>query len=339
MCMTREFAESIDLLQEDPIIISAIDAHCHFVDFLQNTNQFEELIPEMIQANISKTVIFGMPVIKKWASHEPLEPTYYLSDNAKCYYYSATDEILAWNFVNRLTEQERNMFAPMVCGFNPTDMRAVEYLDYIFTKYPFWKGVGEIFTRHDDLTNLTIGETSWGNHKAMQEVYKWCGANNLPVLLHHNSTSVASSLDKSHQPPTYEYLDELTDSVTRFPDTTFVWAHCGGSRRVTHEDYYQMVETLIQYPNLYVDISWVVYDDIICEKHEPGAPLIPKEIWIEKIFKPYPDKIMLGSDLVGKFDQLSQTMGRYNNLMKALPPQHQQKIAYDTAQKVYFEKH
>ena len=340
MCMTKEFADRINLLNEEPVIVPTIDAHCHFVDFLQNSKGFEELLPCMSLANIRKTVIFGMPVIKKWACYEPIEPTYYLSDNAKCYYYSATDEILAWNYLNKLTAEQQSQFAPMICGFNVTDMRAVDYLDYIYNKYPFWKGVGEIFTRHDDLTNLTEGDTSRGNMKSMMKVYKWCGDHHLPVLLHHNSTSVASSLDKTHQPPTYEYLDELSDAVTACPDTTFVWAHCGGSRRVTHDEYYQMVEVLIQYPNLYVDISWVVYDDIICKpRQNPTDPLIPKDEWVKNIFLPYPDKIMLGSDLVGNFSSLSKTMGRYNNLLKILPADHQNKIAWDTAQKIYFDKH
>ena len=34
--------------------------------------------------------------------------------------------------------------------------------------YPdFWEGIGEIFTRHDDLTGLTYGETARANNIAL----------------------------------------------------------------------------------------------------------------------------------------------------------------------------
>ena len=63
-----------------------------------------------------------------------------------------------------------------------------------------------------------------------------------------------------------------------FPETTFVWAHCGISRRVFHKNYHEMVSTLLdRYPNLHVDISWVVYDDVICNMLEP------KKHWLETI--------------------------------------------------------
>lgn len=302
-----------------------VDMHLHFVDFLQKTDGMKVLLQEMDKANIAKTVTFGLPVKKKWEYFEPDIPHYYLDDNSKCYYYSLTDHIVAEHYM-QLSSAEQKRIAPTICGFNPTDKCSVHYIEEMLEKFPIWKGVGELLLRHDDLTNLTIEETARVNHPALDEVFELCAEKGLPVNVHQNSTSVGHH-DR------FEYLHEMTEVLENHSDTKIVWAHCGVSRRVTGKKYWEMIDlTLDNYPNLSVDISWVVYDDIICKENSK----VPKENWL-KLIERHSSRFMIGSDLCGHFDKLGQTMARYNKLISSLPAKAAKKILWENAEKLWFK--
>ena len=312
--------------------ISVVDMHLHFVDFLQNTDGYKALLKSMKKGNISHNVVFGLPVKKKWEYFEAREPHYYLGDNSKCIYYNATDELVASGYLE-LKKKLRNKIAPTLCGFDPTDMACIDYIEMMFEKYDIWKGIGELLLRHDDLTNLTQGEIARANHPALDKVYEFCAKKNIPVCLHQNSTSVASSVS-SYYNDDYEYIDELTQSLRKYKDTTFVWAHCGVSRRVDHPNYHEMVEGMLNmYHNLHVDLSWIVFEDTICKN---DTKFTPKTQWLDLIEK-YQDRIMIGSDLCGHFDTHGQTMSKYNTLFKKLSSEASVKVASQNAKNLYFK--
>ncbi len=308
-------------------VVPTIDAHLHMVDFLQRGENFDELFKEMDEGNIKKAVIFGMPVIKKWFHYRKHKPSYYLSDNGKCYYYSATDYLLAEQY-QKLSKAKQQDLAPLICGFNPTDVNSVHEIETLLDKFDFWRGLGEILCRHDDLTNLTLGEVARSNHPALFPVYELCASRNLPILIHQNSTN---EWRIENEKAKYEFLEEFTDVLDQFPDTTFVWAHCGISRR-THVNHYtgKLDEMIQKYPKLYMDISWVVFDDEICD----GDEIKPR--WLE-LFEKHPDRFMLGSDLLGHYDDLGRTMGRYNLLLKKLSKEATKLIAYENANRMWFK--
>ena len=303
-------------------IVPVVDAHLHFVDFIQESDGILKLIAAMDAGRITKAVLFGLPVKKKWDAAEKHAPHYYLDDNSRCYYFQGTDEIVAEEFL-RLPAKARRRFAPLVCGFNPTDRYAARDIERMLDKYPFWRGIGEVLCRHDDLTNMTNEETARVNHPALCDVYELCASRSLPVLIHQNSTSVSIHDD-------YEHLDELEEVLLRFPKTTFVWAHCGISRRVYHKNYHEMVSTLLgRNPHLYVDISWIVYDDVI------SSELEPKKHWLETISR-HPDRFCLGSDLCGHFEHLGKSLARYNGLLRRLTPRTRKLVASGNAERIWF---
>jgi predicted TIM-barrel fold metal-dependent hydrolase len=210
-------------------------------------------------------------------------------------------------------------------------MACIDYIEYMFEKYPFWKGIGEILCRHDDLTSLTLEETARANHPALEKVYQFCAQKSLPLVLHQNCTSVGI-----HQE--YEYVHELRDVLDRHPNTTIVWAHCGGSRRVMHPDYFRMVGSLLhEYPRLHIDLSWVVYDDIICQpRRHDQERLVPEKGRLEEVILPFSERVMIGSDLCGKFAQQGRNMARYNGLLEILPDEARDLIARLNAEKLWF---
>ena len=157
--------------QEASIQYRINDAHLHYVDFLQNTDGIELLLKAMDQAGVEHAMLNGLAVVKKWDAVDPRQPLYYLADDSRTYWYSATDVLVA-RAVKSLPEKDQARFHPFICGFNPTDRNAIDHVKRMFEWYPdFWQGIGEILTRHDDLTALTYGEQARANHIALDAVY------------------------------------------------------------------------------------------------------------------------------------------------------------------------
>lgn len=152
-----------------------IDAHLHVVDFLQESDGLKALLERMDEAKVEKAVIFGVPVTKEWSEWEPEGPNYYLSDNARCYYYALTDTLVAERYL-ALSKMERARFIPLLCGFNPVDKYAVKHVQRTLKLYPgVFRGIGELLLRHDDLTNLLYGQPPRADHPALETVYKLAG--------------------------------------------------------------------------------------------------------------------------------------------------------------------
>jgi len=197
------------------------DAHLHYVDFMQDSEGSEAMLAAMDQAGVETAWLFGLPVMKKWQAEAPRKPRYYLGDEAPLYYYSATDDIVA-QAVLALPESQQKRLKPFVSGVNPTDMNAADQIEALIQRYPgLWFGIGEILTRHDQLTALTEGETPRANHPALMRVYKLAARYDLPVLLHSNLTSLREE--------TPIFLEELEAALSANPQTRFVLAHAGTS--------------------------------------------------------------------------------------------------------------
>ena len=71
------------------------DCHLHLVDFLQRTDGIQAALSAMDRCGVEDAVVSGMPLVKEWPSEERLRPDYYLSDDSRCYWYSATDVLVA----------------------------------------------------------------------------------------------------------------------------------------------------------------------------------------------------------------------------------------------------
>ena len=287
-----------------------VDAHLHYVDFMQQSDGSEAMLAAMDKAGVEEAWLFGLPVVKKWQQDAPRRPRYYLGDEAPLYYYSATDDIVA-GAVLALPEDQRRRLAPFISGFNPTDMNAARHVEALIKRYPgLWRGIGEVITRHDDLTALTAGETARANHPAPMKVYRLAGRHDLPVLLHSNLTSLREE--------TPIYLGELEDALKSNPDTRFVLAHAGTSggvekRQAPLATLNEIIRALLErYDNLYVDLSWSVREHYLIEDGEP------RPAWVTLI-RDHPDRFVLGSDVVGHFDSIGAILDEYRPLLDALP--------------------
>jgi hypothetical protein len=290
------------------------DCHLHLVDFLQRTDGIKAAIAAMDKAGVEEAIVHGMPLVKEWPQEERLRPEYYLEDDSRCYWYSATDVMVAREVQSLPAEQQRR-FHPTICGFNGADRNAVEHIKRMVDWYPnFWQGIGEVMTRHDDLTALTYGDPARADNLALSQVFTFAGEHDLPIFLHSNIGSVWK-----HVPI---YLPEVETAVRDHPKTRFVWCHGGISRRIEIPSLTQDLQGLLdKYPNLYIDVSWVVYETNLLTKDGQ-----PNPAWIALI-ESHPNRLMIGSDKVGHFADYPQEILKYNKFLDALKPETASRLA------------
>lgn len=309
---------------------SYIDGHLHYVDFFQESEGMQALLNAMDKGNISHAAIMGIPVAKKWQEDEPKKPRYYAGDDADLYWYSATDFYLL-HAIQQLKPEQKKRFFPFLSGFNANDKNAATHIRRTLKMNPgFWQGIGEVFTRHDDVTALMQGNTPRANNEAMMKVYRVAEEYDLPVLLHSNITS------KRERNPLY--LEELEEALSKNPDVRFIWAHAGTSMELhRHQEELDFLHPLIkrlldEHDNLYIDLSWTLLEPYLLD--EQGKP---NPNWL-KLFTDYPTRFVLGSDVVGRFSSLGETMSGFEPVLEALPKDVAQAIAEDNFLKLLPKK-
>ncbi|MCQ4287517.1 amidohydrolase [Pseudomonas stutzeri] len=297
------------------------DSHLHFVDFFQESDGMAKLLEAMDAGDIDHVMISGIPVAKKWHENEPKRPRYYAGDDAPVYWYSATDVVVA-AALKELSDEQRRRFHPFLSGFNPNDKNADAHIRRMLELDPgLWQGLGEIFTRHDDVTALTEGDTPRANNEALTRVYHLAAEFDLPVMLHSNVTS------KRERNPLY--LGELEEALRNHPHTRFIWAHAGTSMELhRHQEKLNfLLETVTRllddYPNLYIDLSWTMLKPYLLDGEEQ-----PNPDWI-KLVERHPSRFVLGSDVVGRFDSLGESMQAFVPFLDALSPDTARMVARD----------
>ena len=298
-----------------------IDGHVHYVDFFQESEGMQALLDAMDQGNISHAAIMGIPVAKKWEDDEPKKPRYYAGDDAALYWYSATDFYIL-EAIQKLKPAQQKRFFPFLSGFNANDKNAAAHIRRTLAMNPgFWQGIGEVFTRHDDVTALIHGNTPRANNEAMMKVYRVAAEFDLPVLLHSNITS------KRERNPLY--LEELEEALIKNPDVRFIWAHVGTSKELhRHQEELDFLLPLVKrllakHDNLYIDLSWTLIEPYLLDSQ--GTP---NPDWLT-LFKKNPTRFVLGSDVVGQFSSLAETMHGFEPVLQALPDDVAQAIAED----------
>ncbi|MBA1305424.1 amidohydrolase family protein [Stutzerimonas stutzeri] len=287
------------------------DAHLHYVDFFQETDGMQKLLEAMDAGRIDHVMISGIPVAKKWHENEPKRPRYYAGDDAPVYWYSATDVLVA-AALEELDEEQRKRFHPFLSGFNPNDKNADAHIRRMLELHPgLWQGLGEIFTRHDDVTALTEGDTPRANNEALARVYHLAAEFDLPVMLHSNITS------KRERNPLY--LVELEEPLRNHPHTRFIWAHAGTSMELhRHQEKLEFLHETVSrllddYPNLYIDLSWTMLKPYLLGEGDKPDPK-----WVELVTR-HPTRFVIGSDVVGHFENLATGMNAFAPFLDALP--------------------
>lgn len=300
-----------------------IDTHIHIVDFNQKTTWLKDLLENMDKANIKAWVIFGMPVVKIWQENEKQRPWYYLDDDNPCYYYPNTDAIVAREYLS-LDKKDRKRFFPLLCWFNPMDINSVEHIIETYKTFPWvFYGIWEVFYRHDDLTHMTYWEVPRMNTIATKKLFEFITKYDLPICIHNNITAPwISDYPK--------FLHEMETMIRDFPKARVILAHCWASRRLRAPYYTKMISRLLkEYPSLYVDYSWVIFDEIIAVSENS------MQDWVN-MTEEFNDRVMIWSDVLwDAFEQIGLINSRFNSFLDKLSPETRQKVCIQNALNVY----
>jgi len=277
------------------------------------------LFRDMDSAGVDHAMVSGMPFLKKWSENEPFaRPRYYLDSSSQVVRARDTDYLIGAAFLEYRRKfagdaealARLGSLAPFICGFDGTDLGAVDLVVKRIKEFPgVWKGIGEVMSRHDDLTNLTIGDRPRGNHPALKRICRFAGEVNLPVSIHHNIAPISRSKSEVKEPV---YLDELVDLFSYCPDTKFIWCHAGISRRVVVENLPHWLDAVLDEfgSQVSIDLSWVVFEDYILKDLDAWADLV----------RSHPDNFMLGSDVVGSSENLAKELRRYRPFLDKISP-------------------
>jgi hypothetical protein len=270
------------------------DAHLHYVNYILQTQDFDNLFSEMDGKKIERAVVFGLGYGISWPDIRVDRDRYYLdpltgtTDTPPVYFTKMGDYRLLMDY-RKLSHRRKAMIYPFLQAINVTDRNEIYYVIEMFNNHPELCGIGELMIRQGALNHVTP-LTPAGDSVALDPILDYAAANRLPVLLHQNLAEETSKNPEDLLDPVY--LKEITDLLTRHPETTVIWAHAGISRNLYIRDHLNLLKRLlVAHPNLYFDLSWIVWENGIEKDLKAWADLIAN----------YPDRFMLGSDKIGSF--------------------------------------
>jgi predicted TIM-barrel fold metal-dependent hydrolase len=307
------------LWAQTPSVVN--DAHFHLTNYVQQGTDLHDFL-KIMGDKVGRVALFGIPLQQEWsyANTGDFAPTYYLQTDAPLYYYSFTDAFIAMAY-RSLTKEEQQRLDPMITGFNPADMYAVDHIKRVLRTFPgVFSGIGE-FTIHKEFVSAKIaGETASLTNPALDRILDFAGEAGLVVILHND---VDMPFPKPGQDP-YPVV-QLAAVLKRHPRTTVIWAHCGVGRIVRPvEDQVGIVKRALLNPELghvYFDISWdeaAKYLMATPETVQAAADLVNR----------YPDRFLFGTDEVGPSDQEKylKVYDLYAPLFAKLTPEASEKL-------------
>jgi len=280
---------------------SFYDSHFHLTNYVQQGIDIHDFL-KIMGARVGRSTLFGIPLQQQWSygNSGDFAPTYYLQSDAPLYYYSFTDAWIASQYKS-LTKEEQARFDPMITGFNPADMYAVDHIRRVLRTFPgVFTGIGE-FSIHKEFVSAKIsGETASLTNPALDRIMDFAAEAGLVVILHCDIDMPFAKMDTEPV-----YLTQMKALLRRHPKTTIIWAHTGLGRVVhpttvsaeaaeRNPNHVQIVEGLAADPALShvsFDISW---DEVA--KYAVSTPDTVARV--SAMLNKYPDRFLFGTDTV-----------------------------------------
>jgi len=297
------------------------DSHFHLTNYVQEGTDIKKFL-QIMGNKVGRVALFGIPLQQLWSHSNSGDygPTYYLATDDPLYYYSFTDAHIAMAY-RSLTKEQQARFDPMITGFNPADMYAVDHIKRVLKTFPgVFTGIGE-FTIHKEFVSSKIaGPGATLNNPALDRILDFCAESGLLVILHND---IDMPFPKSGQ----ENWDikQLRALFDRHPNTTIIWAHCGVGRIVRPiKDQMALLDNALansKNNHVYIDISWTEVAKYITATPEATANTAA-------VINKYPDRFVIGTDVVAPTDQASylKILDMYKPLFEKLTPDAKQKL-------------
>ena len=318
------------------------DSHFHLTNYVQEGTDIHAYL-RIMGDKVGRSTLFGIPLQQTWqyANSGDYGPTYYLNSDAPLYYYSFTDAFIAMTF-RSLTKAEQARFDPMITGFNPADMYAVDHIRRVLRTFPgVFEGIGEFTIHKEFVSSKVAGEVASLTNPALDSILAFAGQAGLVVIL-HNDLDVPFA--KAGAQPVF--LRQLTDLFRRHPDTRIIWAHIGMGRVVhpptsaspvqgERPPMLEIVRGILEDPGLrhvHFDISW---DEVA--KYVVATPGTLQNA--ADVINKYPDRFLFGTDNVAPTDQAKHlaVYRMYQPLWAKLSPEASAKVRKGNYERLFDE--
>jgi len=281
------------------------DVHFHLTNYIQEGTDIHDFL-KIMGKKVGRVALFGIPLQQEWSYENSgdFAPTYYLQTDAPLYYYSFTDAVIAMAYLS-LPKDEQARFDPMITGFNPADMYAVDHIRRVLQTFPgVFSGIGE-FTVHKEFVSAKVaGEPASLLNPALDKILDFAAEVGLVVIIHNDIDTPFSpnQSDTGDSQPGSQpiYLSQMQALIRRHPKTTIIWAHTGVGRVVRPlKGHAAILESMLKDPafaNLYFDISWTEVAKYIVAT--PESTQI-----VANLINRYPERFLFGTDEVAPHDQ------------------------------------
>ena len=287
------------------------DSHFHLTNYVQQGTDIRAYM-KIMGDKVGRSTLFGIPLQQMWSygNSGDFAPTYYLQSDAPLYYYSFTDAFIANAYLS-LPPADRQRLDPMITGFNPADMYAVDHIRRVLETFPgVFSGIGEFSIHKEFVSSKVAGEVASLTNPALDRILDFAGEVGLVVILH---SDIDMPFARTNAEPVY--LKQMKDLLRRHPGTTIIWAHTGLGRVVRPAvtmataasaerppNHLEILAAMLDDPTLrhvYFDISW---DEVA--KYAIANPDTEKRT--AALFNRHPDRFLFGTDNVAPPDQATQ---------------------------------
>ena len=287
------------------------DSHFHLTNYVQQGTPVADYLAIMGD-KVGRSTLFGIPLQQTWSYENSgdFAPTYYLQSDAPLYYYSFTDAFIAMAY-RSLPPAQQARLDPMITGFNPADMYAVDHIRRVLETFPgVFTGIGEFSIHKEFVSSKVAGNTATLTDPALDRILEFAAESGLVVILH---CDIDMPFAKQGQEPVY--LAQMKELLRRHPRSTIIWAHTGlgrivhppnsqavGGAGTTNPNHRAILAAMLEDPTLghvYYDISW---DEVA--KYAVSSPEIERAT--AELFNRHPDRFLFGTDNVAPKDQATQ---------------------------------
>jgi hypothetical protein len=319
------------------------DAHFHLTNYVQQGTDIRKYVEEVMGDKVCRSTVFGIPLQQTWSygNSGDFAPTYYLQSDAPLYYYSFTDAYIA-RVYQKLSPAQQKRLDPMITGFNPADMYAVDHIRRVLELFPgVFTGIGEFTIHKEFVSSKVAGDIASLTDPALDRILEFAGEVGLVVILH---SDIDMPFAKAGAEPVF--LKQMKDLLRRHPKTTIIWAHIGLGRVVhpvqgqasagateRNPAYRALVEAMVTDPTLshvYFDISW---DEVA--KYAVSSPQTIANT--SAMLNTYPDRFLFGTDNVAPPDQAAQlrVYDMWDPIWKKLTPEASHKVRLGNYERLF----
>jgi predicted TIM-barrel fold metal-dependent hydrolase len=318
------------------------DAHFHLTNYIQKGLTAKQYVAMMGKV-VKRSTLFGIPLQQTWSygNSGDFAPTYYLQTDAPLYYYSFTDAMIAHEYLS-LPPEDRARLDPMITGFNPSDMYAVDHIERVLKMYPgVFSGIGEFSIHKEFVSSKVAGEGATLFNPSLDRILNFAGDVGLAVIFHND---IDVPFTKGGALPVY--YQQMCDVLARHPKATIIWAHTGLGRVVQPSPtdaspesaqrsprHIELIERILsdpKYSHVYFDISW----DELAKYATANPDVIAR---VAAMFDKYPDRFLFGTDNVAptSIDANVRVFHLWDPIFAKIRPETKQSILFGNYERIF----